>query len=153
MQGRGRGFKSPHLHHSSPNDRNGLRHSLQGYEWQASNNVGEECPSKPERPERKRMAGHGEEGLSTLRRFPYTDVMHFVYLLRLSSGNYYVGETQNVERRLMKHQNGEVPSTAKYRPVDLAWYGGFEDKRSALRFEKYLKTASGKAFRNARLLS
>ena len=33
------------------------------------------------------------------------------------------------------------------------WYGAFTEKGTALEFERYLKTASGKAFSRKRLLS
>lgn len=41
-----------------------------------------------------------------------------VYVLRLSSGKYYVGKTDNVERRFQQHLNGSGSSwTRKYRPI------------------------------------
>jgi putative endonuclease len=78
--------------------------------------------------------------------------MYYAYLLKLSNADYYAGSTQNVSKRVEKHQNGEVPHTSKYRPLSLVWYGAFENKTAAVKFEDYLKTASGKAFRNKRLI-
>lgn len=78
--------------------------------------------------------------------------MYYTYLLKLSNGDYYAGSTQDVLKRLEKHNNGEVPHTSKYRPLALAWYGAFKNKQAAVEFEDYLKTASGKAFRNKRLV-
>ena len=43
--------------------------------------------------------------------------------------------------------------TNRFKPWKLVFYAGFNDKKSALDFEKYLKTASGIAFRNKRLIS
>lgn len=41
-----------------------------------------------------------------------------MYVLRLSSGKYYVGKTDNVERRFQQHLNGSGSSwTRKYRPI------------------------------------
>jgi len=37
-------------------------------------------------------------------------------------------------------------------PFKIAWYAAFESKELALTFEKYLKSSSGSAFRNKRLL-
>ena len=78
--------------------------------------------------------------------------MYYAYLLKLSNGDYYAGSTQDVPKRFEKHKNGEVPHTSKYRPLTLAWYAAFENKQAAVEFEDYLKTASGKAFRNKRLV-
>ncbi len=73
---------------------------------------------------------------------------HHVYLLRSKSDNtkYYKGYTKDVSARLMKHNNGEVISTAKYRPWVLQTLFSFDSKEKAIRFEKYLKTHSGRAF-------
>ncbi|MDX2095626.1 MAG: GIY-YIG nuclease family protein, partial [Alphaproteobacteria bacterium] len=37
-------------------------------------------------------------------------------------------------------------------PWELVWYCAFPDKYKALEFEKYLKSHSGRAFANKRLL-
>jgi putative endonuclease len=36
--------------------------------------------------------------------------------------------------------------------VRLVWYCGFDSKRKAIVFEKYLKSGSGKAFKKKRLI-
>lgn len=79
--------------------------------------------------------------------------MHYAYLLKLSNGNYYAGSTQDLKLRLKKHQAGEVAHTSKHRPIEIVWYSAFANKETATAFEKYLKTSSGKAFRNKRLLA
>lgn len=78
--------------------------------------------------------------------------MYYVYLLKLPNGDYYVGQTENIDLRLKKHLHGAVPSTAKFKSKELVWYCVFGSKEKAIGFEKYLKTASGKAFRNKRLV-
>ncbi len=50
------------------------------------------------------------------------------------------------------HQSGEVESTKNLRPLELVFYSAFSSKKKALDFEKYLKTQSGFAFRNKRLI-
>ena len=78
--------------------------------------------------------------------------MHTVYILLCSDNNYYTGCTSNLENRLKRHRNGQVDST-KYRlPVELETYIVFSDKYKAYNFEKYLKSGSGIAFRNKRLV-
>ena len=79
--------------------------------------------------------------------------MYCVYILRLSSNNYYIGYTKNINQRLIEHNKGKVTSTKKYLPVKLVFHAIFDSKRKAIDFEKYLKTPSGYAFRNKRLIS
>ncbi len=78
--------------------------------------------------------------------------MYFVYLLKLSNGTVYTGSTPNLNNRLKEHEKGECLSTQKYRPLKLVWYCYFPTRLQARRFENYLKTGSGQAFRNKHLL-
>lgn len=74
--------------------------------------------------------------------------MYYVYLLKLSNNDFYVGSTQDIKARIEKHRVGDVPHTSKFRPVELTWCSAFNNKVKAIDFEKYLKSSSGKAFRN-----
>ena len=78
--------------------------------------------------------------------------MYFVYILKLKNGNYYTGYTSNLKRRLLDHNHKLVISTKSHSPTKLVFYAVFTTKLKALGFEKYLKTSSGFAFRNKRLL-
>ena len=78
--------------------------------------------------------------------------MYYSYLLELSNKDFYAGSTRNLKSRILTHQSGRVPHTSKYRPVKLVWYAAFKNKELAVEFEKYLKSSSGKAFRNKHLL-
>ncbi|HBG81246.1 TPA: excinuclease ABC subunit C [candidate division CPR2 bacterium] len=78
--------------------------------------------------------------------------MYYVYLLKLSNDDFYAGSTKDLKSRFEKHKSGEVPHTAKFRPHRLVWYAAFETKEKAAQFEDYLKTGSGKALRNKRLV-
>ena len=82
----------------------------------------------------------------------YNEDMYYAYLLRLSNGDFYAGSTTDVKKRFEEHLSGKVTHTSKFRPVKLAWYSGFETKELAAKFEKYLKSSSGKAFRNKHLI-
>lgn len=92
-------------------------------------------------------AKHDEVG-----QFLYNGGMYYAYLLQLSNDDYYAGSTKDIKQRLAKHQSGAVPHTSKFRPVKLAWCGIFENRQLAIDFEKYLKSSSGKAFRNKHLI-
>ena len=78
--------------------------------------------------------------------------MHYVYLLKLNNNSYYTGSTSDLKTRIKEHENGEVISTAGHRPIALIFYSAFDTKQKAITFEKYLKTGSGQAFRNKRLI-
>ena len=81
--------------------------------------------------------------------------MHHVYILRsLSHPNetYTCYTSWQVEDRLKKHDKGDVPHTSKHVPWQLEFYAAFNDKHTALAFESYLKSHSGKAFSKNRLI-
>ncbi len=75
-----------------------------------------------------------------------------VYLLRCSDNTLYTGCTSNLENRLKAHKSGEVDYTKSRLPFELVTYIAFSDKTKAFKFEKYLKSGSGKAFANKRFL-
>ena len=75
-----------------------------------------------------------------------------VYLLKCNDGTYYTGCTNNLDERMIRHRKGEVSYTAKRLPFELITYIAFTDKYKAFNFEKYLKSGSGKAFANKRLI-
>ena len=72
----------------------------------------------------------------------------FVYVLRSvpSPERYYVGLASDVAARLMTHNSGGSQHTAPIRPWELVVSIEFGKERSAVAFEKYLKTGSGRAF-------
>jgi predicted GIY-YIG superfamily endonuclease len=78
--------------------------------------------------------------------------MYFVYILINESGERYVGMTEDLKRILKEHARNEVTSTSGQDYVH-AWHGAFRNKETARDFEKYLKSSSGHAFTNKRLLS
>jgi putative endonuclease len=78
--------------------------------------------------------------------------MFYVYILKLANGDYYSGFASNLRRRLKEHLTGQVKSTKDRCPLKLVSYFAFDSKKKALKFEKYLKTGSGVAFRNKHLV-
>ena len=81
--------------------------------------------------------------------------MHFSYVYILQSeldpNRFYVGLTDDLRSRLRKHNNGGVPHTAKFGPWKIKTAIAFADRSRAVEFERYLKTASGRAFAKKRL--
>ena len=80
--------------------------------------------------------------------------MYYVYIIKSINNpdQIYIGCTTNLDKRLSNHNSGTTPHTEKYKPWKLIMYLAFEDKIKAYAFEEYLKSGSGRAFRDKRLL-
>jgi predicted GIY-YIG superfamily endonuclease len=77
--------------------------------------------------------------------------MKFVYILESEVGeHFYVGITDDVRARLKAHNSRSVAHTSKFAPWRLRTYVAFEHDERAFAFEKYLKSASGRAFATKR---
>ena len=73
--------------------------------------------------------------------------MHFVYILESENQeHWYVGITNNVEKRIAEHNAGESIHTNKFKPWKLYAYFAISDLKKAESFERYLKSHSGRAF-------
>jgi putative endonuclease len=79
--------------------------------------------------------------------------MKYVYLLESVDHpeETYVGATDDLKSRFVAHNAGRSPHTAKFKPWRLVTYIAFSDEQKAIDFERYLKSASGRAFANKRL--
>lgn len=80
--------------------------------------------------------------------------MWYVYIIR--SVTYpeqeYTGVSADLKQRIADHNTRKSLHTAKYAPWELMWYSAFSDKFTALEFERYLKSHSGRAFAKKRLI-
>ena len=79
-------------------------------------------------------------------------LLYAVYILKCNNETYYTGFTTNIKNRLQAHNNKEVHYTKDKLPIKLIHISFFNDKIKAYDFERYLKTGSGIAFRNKRLI-
>jgi predicted GIY-YIG superfamily endonuclease len=77
---------------------------------------------------------------------------YYVYLLRCADGKVYTGCTGSLKKRLNEHEKGQVDFTSTRLPFELITCIAFKEKHKAFAFEKYLKSGSGKAFAQKRLL-
>jgi predicted GIY-YIG superfamily endonuclease len=79
--------------------------------------------------------------------------MKYVYLLESIShpDQTYVGLTDDLRARLAAHNAGQSAHIAKFKPWRLVTYVAFSEPHKAVAFERYMKTASGRAFTNKRL--
>jgi putative endonuclease len=74
--------------------------------------------------------------------------MWYVYIIRSLSASEqrYIGITDDLAKRLAKHNSGGSYHTAKFIPWETETVVGFNSKDKALAFESYLKSGSGFAF-------
>jgi len=71
-----------------------------------------------------------------------------VYVLesRADPSKHYVGITSDVGRRLEWHNHGMSGQTTSHRPWSVLITMEFAEETTAVRFERYLKSGSGRAF-------
>jgi putative endonuclease len=69
----------------------------------------------------------------------------YVYVLQsLKDGKTYVGETNNLERRLAEHNAGRVPSTKFRRPLKVLFTEQFKTSKQAKDRELWWKSSTGR---------
>ena len=76
------------------------------------------------------------------------NAMFYTYIIRSIAhpDQRYIGHTADLRERLIKHNKGDVPHTAKFRPWKVETYIAFESEEKSIDFEHYLKSGSGHAF-------
>lgn len=81
--------------------------------------------------------------------------MFYVYILRSKThpDETYIGSTSDLRKRLAEHNSGKSIHTNKFRPWELVTYIALREKYLADKFERYLKTGSGRAFTKRHLLT
>ncbi len=77
----------------------------------------------------------------------------YVYILQSEAdpSRFYSGLTDDLRARLKKHNAGEMTHTTKWKPWRIKTALAFSDRQRAADFERYLKSASGRAFAKKRL--
>lgn len=81
--------------------------------------------------------------------------MYYVYILRSQnhSDEIYIGSTHDLRQRLAEHNSGKSFHTRKFTPWNLISYVAFPERATADKFERYLKTGSGRAFAQRHLFT
>ena len=74
---------------------------------------------------------------------------HYVYILQsLKDQRYYIGETSDIEARLLFHNSGKQRSTKSRIPFRLILVEEYPDRETALKREKQIKSwKGGEAFK------
>jgi putative endonuclease len=74
---------------------------------------------------------------------------YFVYILySQNTDRYYVGQTQNLEERLERHNSGRNKSTKPGIPWMIVHFEVLPDRSTALVREKYIKNLGSKRYLN-----
>jgi len=80
--------------------------------------------------------------------------VYYVYRLRSEAhpDQTYVGSTHDLRKRLAEHNCGKSIHTNKFKPWELTANVALPEKHLAEKFERYLKSGSGRAFAKGHLL-
>ncbi len=71
--------------------------------------------------------------------------MFYVYILKSQNVNkFYVGQTDNLDRRLEEHNLGYSSHTKKYVPWGIVYKEEYQTRKDAVEREKYFKSSAGR---------
>lgn len=77
---------------------------------------------------------------------------YYVYILEsLKDKGWYIGFTNNLNRRIEQHNKGENISTKNRLPLKLIYFEGYLYKDDAFGREQFLKSGGGRRFLNKQL--
>ncbi len=88
-------------------------------------------------------------GSSLVERSPKATGRWFDYvpslcLKSLVNGRLYTGSTNNLERRMYEHNNGQTTYTRSTKPFKLVYKESYNTKLEAIQRERFLKTGKGR---------
>src|SRR4030042_4199322 len=66
--------------------------------------------------------------------------MFFVYIIEaVESKRYYIGQTENLDKRIKRHNQGKNLSTKAYIPWKIKWWKEYGTRSEAIKVESKLK--------------
>lgn len=78
--------------------------------------------------------------------------MFYTYVLLSEKDNkHYIGWTNDLKKRVVKHKKGLVQATRNRLPINLIYYEACLSQEKAIEREKQLKTGFGRAYLKRRL--
>jgi len=67
--------------------------------------------------------------------------MFYVYILySISADRYYVGQTNDIDKRIIRHNSGYVRSTKAYKPWKLMYSEAYPTRSEAMKIENEIKS-------------
>ncbi|GJQ61586.1 MAG: hypothetical protein SCALA702_06390 [Melioribacteraceae bacterium] len=74
-------------------------------------------------------------------------IIYFVYVIKSAEGYRYTGMTENLEFRLLQHNDHSLSQwTRRGKNWEIIYIKVFDNKSEALRYEKWLKSGVGRDF-------
>lgn len=70
--------------------------------------------------------------------------MYTIYVLKNRTGKIYIGQSSNLNRRIIEHNITGTGYTSKHRPWEIVYTEDFETRKDAMAREKYFKTGKGR---------
>ncbi|MFN8009053.1 MAG: GIY-YIG nuclease family protein [Terriglobia bacterium] len=72
--------------------------------------------------------------------------MYYVYVIRSDSGVVYIGQTEDIERRLAEHNSGKSLYTKRSKQWELIYQEECFTRSEAMKRERQLKSGRGREF-------
>ena len=73
--------------------------------------------------------------------------MYFTYIIKsVKTGKLYIGQTNNIENRIWKHNSNKVFSTKNRGPWKLIYVKEFTSRSKAMKYERKLKSLKNKDY-------
>jgi len=72
--------------------------------------------------------------------------MGYVYILKNSKGDFYIGSTDNLDRRINQHISGHTYSTHRMQDLNLIFSQKFDSLQTARKIENKLKKLKRKDY-------
>ncbi len=81
-----------------------------------------------------------------------SEIMYFVYVIQsLSYKTRYIGNTDDVLKRITEHNNGKCRYTSGRKPWKLVYHEQYQTRGEAMRREKFLKSGQGRKWLSEKL--
>lgn len=78
--------------------------------------------------------------------------MFYTYVLKsLKNSRFYIGSTNNLQRRLKEHNSGQSKYTKLTAPFILIYQETFQTRKNAVRRELFLKSGKGREWLKSQL--
>lgn len=72
--------------------------------------------------------------------------MYWVYVIKNREGKIYIGQTKDIEKRILYHNKGWSRYTKKKGDWEIVLKEGYNSRREAIKREKELKTGRGREY-------
>ncbi len=71
----------------------------------------------------------------------------YTYIIQsIKDQSYYIGQTDDLDKRLSQHNEGISKYTSRKKPWKLVYYEEFESRKEAIKRERFLKKQKNREF-------